>query len=116
MTNKPRRFSSGVVKGYVSISAKHSAGPEATAGSPTGPFGHVVMADNSKITLEKDAALYAWGYIQGSGAVTVENGGAVYECFQIMDWRGGDNTSGMIGNEQRVSPCPSTTFRISKCP
>ena len=85
-----------VVKGYVSISAKHSAGPEATAGSPTGPFGHVVMADNSKITLEKDAALYAWGYITGSGDVIAKSGSEVWENIQIADFRGGGASVTMV--------------------
>ena len=91
-----------VVNGAMSIAAVQcSAGG---LSSPTGPTGFVQMNSGSNITVNNGGKLYAWGFIQGQGAVTVESGGAVYECFQVMDWRGGTNTSGMIDNRQEVFP------------
>ena len=63
-------------------------------GAPTGPVGFIRMASGSEIILESGANLYAWGYIttdgiNGEGTVTAKNGASVYECFQMMDFRGG---------------------------
>ena len=90
------------VNGAISLSARVTA-----SGGLTAPFGacsFIQMESGSSITVKSGGNLYAWGFIQGSGAVTVENGGTAYECFQVRDWRGGDNTSGMVGNSQRVFP------------
>ena len=51
-----------------------------------GPYGAITMGDNSNITLEDKSFLYAWGYINGSGTVTVKKGGTVYECYSVMDY------------------------------
>ena len=48
--------------------------------------------------MQSGASLYAWGFISGSGSVTVESGGSVYEWYQILDFRGGSASSAM-GNE-----------------
>ena len=90
------------VNGAISLSARVTA-----SGGLTAPFGacsFIQMESDSSITVKNGGNLYAWGFIQGSGVVIVENGGTVYECFQVRDWRGGDNTSGMVGNSQRVFP------------
>ncbi|MBQ7088278.1 MAG: hypothetical protein IJN04_01370, partial [Clostridia bacterium] len=34
-----------------------------------------------------------WGYIYGDGTITAKSGSAVYENFQIMDFRGGDKST-----------------------
>lgn len=86
------------VNGALSISAKHS-NVQGTNGSPVGAYGYIKMDEGSSITVKNGGALYAWGYISGSGKVDVKAGGAVYEDFQIMDWRGGSATSGMVGRQ-----------------
>ncbi|MBQ9843075.1 MAG: hypothetical protein IJO31_02885, partial [Oscillospiraceae bacterium] len=91
-----------VVNGALSLSATQSS--SSAISSPIGACSFIQMNSGSTITVNNGGNLYAWGYIQGSGAVTVESGGTVYECFQIMDWRGGDNTTSMINNSQRVFP------------
>ena len=90
------------VNGAISLSAKqHCNGGHS---SPTGPCGFVDMQSGSNITVNNGGKLYVWGYITGSGTVTVKSGATVYECFQVKDWLGGDNTSSMIDNSYRVFP------------
>ena len=50
------------------------------------------MSSGSQITVANGGALYAWGYITGSGNVRITSGATVYECFQVTDWRGGNAT------------------------
>ena len=90
------------VNGAISLSARTTASGGQSA--PVGATSFIQMQSGSNITVNNGGNLYAWGFIQGSGAVTIKSGGAVYECFQVMDWRGGDNTSGMVGNSYRVFP------------
>mgnify|MGYP003321510357 CR=1 FL=1 len=71
-------------------------------GAPSGPSGFIDMESGSSITINNGAKLYAWGFITGSGNVTITNGGRVYENLQIRDWRGGNCTSSMEGNDQGV--------------
>lgn len=92
-----------IVNGALSISGK-VCGAIGSNGCPTGPLGFVAMESDSNITINSGAFLYAWGYITGSGSVTVKNGGTVYENFQLRDWRGGDAASGMIDKDQKVFP------------
>ena len=84
------------VNGAISLSAKHAAGSSAgNAGSPTGPCSFMHMTEGSHITLNRGAALYAWGYITGSGTITAKSDSKIYENFQIRDFRGGNATSAM---------------------
>lgn len=84
------------VNGAISLSAKHAAGSSAgNAGSPSGPCSFMNMTAGSRITLNSGAALYAWGYVTGSGTITAKPGSKVYENFQIRDFRGGNATSAM---------------------
>ena len=90
------------INGAMSLSAMTTSSNGQS--SPVGNCSFVQMDSGSSITVNNGGKLYAWGFIQGSGSVTVKSGGTAYECFQLMDWRGGDNTSGMIGNSRRVFP------------
>ena len=90
------------VEGALSIPSTQHSGSGMS--SPHGPTAFVNMESGSSITVPNGGKLYVWGYITGKGSVTIQNGGTVYECFQVMDWRGGDNTSGMIDNSKRVFP------------
>ena len=67
-------------------------------GTPYGPHGKIVLQENSQITLESGAKLYAWGYVTGAGTIDAKNGSKVYECMQIRDWRGGTNTSNIYND------------------
>ncbi len=85
------------VNGSVSLSAKHryAAGSKTDGGSPTGPVSFIRMENNSAITVNNGGKLYAYGFITGSGSVTAKSGAEVYENFQIMDFRGGTQSTDM---------------------
>jgi len=93
--------------GAISVGSKLSAtgtGSGSWNGTPTDKHGRIHMSSGSSITLNSGAALYAYGYISGSGSVTANSGSEVWECFQIRCWRGGTATSGMADNSQKVFP------------
>ena len=85
------------VNGVLSLPAKHFAavGSKPDGGSPDGPCGFIKMSSGSNITVNSGAVLYAYGYIIGSGSVVAKKGAKIYEYFQIMDFRGGSQTSDM---------------------
>ncbi len=91
------------VNGAISIGGVQT-GAINSNGSPIGKYGHIAMNSGSTITVNSGAKLYAWGYITGSGSITAKSDATVYECFQTRDYRGGQATSGMLNNEQRVFP------------
>ncbi len=80
------------VNGVMSLSAKHhvitSSAPY--GGSPNGSCSFVNMNSGSNITV--NGQLHAYGFITGSGSVTINSTGAVYENFQVTDFRGGTAT------------------------
>ena len=78
--------------GAISVSAKHPATShehKENNGAVTGMYGQIDMEKGSNITLNDGAALYAWGFITGGGEIEATQGSAVYEFFQINDYRGG---------------------------
>ena len=85
------------VNGGLSLSAKMHAGGTKLGipcGGPTGPVSVIHMNDGAVINVNSGAKLYAWGFITGKGNVNAYSGSDVYEFFQIMDFRGGtDSTS-----------------------
>ena len=91
------------VNGSLSLSGTVSARKDYN-GRPHGPLGYIKMNSGSSITINSGANLYAWGYIYGDGSVEVKSGATVYECFQVTDYRGGDVTSTMQNNKQKVFP------------
>ena len=85
--------------GGLSLSSKLSAsgtGKNSVMGTPSGPDGRIVMQGENAINVENGGSLYVYGYISGSGYVHAASGAAVYECFQIRNWRGGSATFGMV--------------------
>jgi len=86
-----------IVNGSMSLSAKHyyAQGSKEMGGSPGGPCSFVKMDANSSITVNSGGALYAYGYITGLGSVTANSGASVYENFQMMDFRGGTQSTDM---------------------
>ena len=85
------------VNGTLCLPAKHfsALGSKANGGSPDGPCSFIKMESGSNITVNKGGKLYAYGFITGSGKITAKSGSSVYEYFQIMDFRGGTQTSDM---------------------
>ena len=85
------------VNGSISVSAKHTyaSGSKLNGGSPTGAVAFIAMNADSKIAVNNGGALYAYGFITGSGSVEAKSGAVVYENFQIMDFRGGSQSTDM---------------------
>ena len=92
------------VNGAISVGGKHYTSTGQECCKPTGAYGWIKMQEGSSITLNNGANLYAWGYITGDGSITANSGATVYEYYQITDWRGGGQTSKMVGNKQNVFP------------
>ena len=82
----------------ISVGGQYFAAGGGQEGKIVGTYGFIDMKSGSTITVGNGASLYAWGFISGSGVVTVESGGSVYEWYQIMDFRGGSASSEM-GNK-----------------
>ncbi len=84
------------VNGVIEVGGRHASGSGGTgkfAGSPTDKLGYINMLAGSHIDLNSGAYLYCWGYIYGDGTITAKNGAAIYENFQIQDFRGGDKST-----------------------
>jgi len=70
----------------------------AYSGCPGGPYGQITLTDpTAEIVISNGGELYCYGYIIGTvtngaytgGRVTIENGGALYESFMGLGYRGG---------------------------
>ena len=87
------------VNGVIEVGGRHSSAAGGAphygryGGSPTGPLGFIEMQAGSHIDVNNRATLYTWGYIYGDGTITAKSGAAIYENFQIMDFRGGDKST-----------------------
>ena len=86
------------VNGAISVGGQYCAAPGGAQGHIVGPYGYIKMESGSTIDVKSGGALYAWGFVSGSGAVTVQPGGSVYEWYQILDFRGGTASSN-VGNK-----------------
>lgn len=95
-----------IINGALSVSGKHQTIRGSADGlgcSPAGPQGFVDMEEGSEITVNAGGSLYAYGYIEGNGTVSAMGpsgstaGAAVYELFQVTDFRGGNATTKMDG-------------------
>ena len=108
------------VNGAISVSAQHVSGNtsgQGFAGSPYGPYGHIEMNEGSSITIENGGALYAWGYITGSGSITANSGAKVYENLQVTDFRGGTASFMMVpdpSNDSEEQLARKTVFPFSQ--
>ncbi len=96
------------VNGELCVAGLQYAGGAALGqimGGVHGPVGFIRMDEGSKIIINGNAKLYAWGYIVGSGEVEVLKNGTVYESFQSTDWRGGTATSALaMDKDNNVFP------------
>ena len=95
------------VEGALSLSAKmHVGGTKKNipCGGPTGPVSIIHMNDGAVININSGANLYAWGFITGKGNVYAHSGSDVYEFFQIMDFRGGTESTSSEMKTYEVFP------------
>ena len=95
------------VNGALSLSATMHVGDtkkSIPAGGPTGPVSMIHMSDGAVINVNSGAKLYAWGFITGKGNVNALSGSDVYEFFQIMDFRGGSESTSDEMKKHAVFP------------
>lgn len=100
-------FAEGVnmtVNGIFEVGGRQHIYANAGCGSPCDGYAHLVMKENSSITLNNGAKLRGWGFITGKGTVDARRGSTCYEMFQIMDFRGGTCTMKMNGNNKKYFP------------
>ncbi len=85
------------VNGSLCLPAKHYSahGSKVNGASPVGACPFIRMNSGSSVTVNSGGKLYAYGFITGSGTITAKKGADVYEYFQIMDFRGGSQTTDM---------------------
>ena len=100
------------VNGAISVGGKLYTSSNTHVCKPTGAYGQIKMSSGSQITVANGGALYAWGYITGSGNVRIASGATVYECFQVTDWRGGNATSGFFYPEDVNKVFPFTQYYV----
>ena len=86
-----------IINGSMSVSAKqtYAQGAKNWGCAPSGAASFVRMQGKSKITVNNGGALYAYGFITGSGSVTANSGATIYEMFQFRDFRGGSQSTDM---------------------
>ena len=104
-----------IVKGSLNIGSKTYKQMSGQAG----PYGAIEMESGSNITIGSGATMYAWGYViagtSGSGTVTVESGGTVYENLAVMDYPGKASTTNDIYSKGRF-PLRTYTVRNVEVP
>ena len=100
------------VNGAISVGGKLYTSTSTHVCKPTGAYGQIKMSSGSRITVANGGALYAWGYITGSGNVRITSGATVYECFQVTDWRGGTATSGFFTPADVNKVFPFTQYYV----
>ena len=74
------------INGTVIVSGNQQSTQPQT-GCLTGDYGKIDLS--GEIEVANGGELYARGEISGTGSVTAKSGSAVYQLFQIRDWRGG---------------------------
>lgn len=81
---------------YGSVMVNAVTGRKATANSDqdvTGGFAVLVL--NGRVNVENGGHLDAFGYVRGSGLLTVKNGGTAGDLFIVRHWRGGTHAFNM---------------------
>lgn len=84
----------------------------ANKSEPTGPYGLIEMGGDTSILLKDGANLYCWGFITGDGEVRAQSGASVYECFQLLGWRGGNASSEMVGKATTYKVFPVNKYAV----
>ncbi len=107
------------IYGILEVSCQENVGGTGCppgVGVPSGPYGQIDMNEGSVINLESGAKLIAWGFITGDGLIEAKNNAAVYEMFQILDWKGGSASSDMIDNEYKILPVSQYAIQNIEAP
>ena len=102
-------FASGVnmeVFGNIELTCSQYASNEAYTSQPCGAYGHLVMEEGSRMTLQNGAEIRAWGFMTGKGETDARRGATVREMFQMGDWKGAMTSVRIVGlvKQDEVSP------------
>ena len=105
------------VDGAISVGGEHYASGSSQSdvshcGSPSGPVGFIKLEDASEIVINDQAALYAWGYVIGTGTVTAKSGATVRENIQFTDYRGGSATMAMAATHVKYGVFPMSQYYV----
>lgn len=92
--------------GSINVNGQRQNNGQSFVGVPLGGYGKLILGTENTGTPETDenkleqqlviksgGALYAYGYVTGTGLVDVENGGTVHEILQVACWPGGSNAN-----------------------
>ena len=79
--------------GNIRVDGRQYSASTQNTGHVYGGYGKIDL--KGTINLTGTATLRAYGYITGSGTVNAASGTFLHELFQMTDWRGGNNTSGL---------------------
>ena len=93
-------FASGVnmdVFGQIELTCSQYASNEAYTAQPVGPYGRLVMEENSHLTLQSGSEVRAWGFVTGKGEMDARRGATVREMFQLGDWKGAMTSVQIVG-------------------
>ncbi|MBQ3265770.1 MAG: InlB B-repeat-containing protein [Ruminococcus sp.] len=80
-----------------------------------GAYGSIDMKAGSNITFNSGSSLYAFGYITGTGTVTVNSGAKVYESMFVADYPGSASSTNSLTNAG-VFPFAKFTVRNVEAP
>lgn len=103
------------VFGTIEVSGTQYSALSARTGSVTGPYAMLQMNAGSKVTLQNNSHLYAWGYVAGDvelknttthvvpmGEIDARRGATIHEMFQMGDWGNTmQNAFGLVTNDSR---------------
>lgn len=103
------------VFGTIEVSGTQFSALSARTGSVTGPYAMLQMNAGSKVTLQNNSHLYAWGYVAGDvehknttthvvpmGEIDARRGATIHEMFQMGDWGNTMmNAIGLVTNDTR---------------
>lgn len=83
--------------GDIEVTCSQYASNEAYTAQPCGAYGHLVMEENSHITLQDGSEFRAWGFVTGKGEMDARRGAKVREMFQLGDWKGAMTSVQIVG-------------------
>ena len=111
------------VFGTIEVSGAQYSGDDDHTGAVTGDYAQLQMNQGSKMVLQNNAVLRAWGYVTGDiehknttthvvpmGEIDVRRGATVFELFQMGDW--GQTVMNGLGLVSGDSRFPITSYFI----
>lgn len=93
-------FASGVnmdVFGSIEVTCSQYASNEAYTAQPCGAYGHLVLEEGCRLTLQSSSEVRAWGFVTGKGEMDARRGAKVREMFQLGDWKGAMTSVAITG-------------------